>query len=328
MLVDTKGKFSLFCSSLILFFSCSKPIQHDELFSPYIQKFIATATERNHYIDLKEIDLRINFGALSHKYEGKCKPGKIKQIIINKIFWEKLDTLQRELLIFHELGHCILSRIHKNEIFPTGECKSIMDGKEDGFECSNNYYCPKWRAYYLDELFDSSQKSPDWYKAKASYFDVKKADKVIYNKPLKEVYEENKYGIIALPMLDLSKDLQIDLTSKIDTSSTGGLLINFADFIFSYNKKYKRINITKTNTKGSRNNFYYTNNFQLAPKHNRLTIRKEGSFIYFFVNKQLLHALENHLSNDLIFEELFLKNRIQIRGKGLSKQARLEIFEY
>lgn len=161
--------------------ACEKTIQHNEEFSPYIQKFLTAANTRNHNINLEKIDLRINFGKIDTHYEGKCKPGNVKQITINKILWNKLDTLQKELLIFHELGHCILGRTHKNEIFPTGECKSIMDGKEEGFECSNNYYCPKWRTYYLDELFNPMQKAPSWYKAQIPYFDIKKARKIIYD---------------------------------------------------------------------------------------------------------------------------------------------------
>ena len=320
----------MFNLSLLLsfVFSCSTPIEHDEQFTIYLNKFITEANSRNYKIDITKFDVRINFSDLKLEYEGKCKLGKIKQITINESLWQKLDTLQRELLIFHELGHCVLGRGHKNETFPTGECKSIMDGKEEDFECSNNYYCPYWKSYYLDELFNPEQKSPSWYKDQITYFDIKKAKKIIYDKTLSDVYKENKYGILSLPSLDFSKNIQIDLTSKFDTLSKGGMLINFKNFIFNYNKKSKRINIKKTNGKGSRNNFYYTNSFFLKEKQNRISIRKEGNYLYFLVNNKLLHTMQNYLSNDLKLEEPFLMKRMQIRGKILNADSRLSIFEY
>jgi len=313
-------------SVFLLLLSCKKPIQHNDEFTSYIQKFITAAVERNHKVDLKDIDLRINFGELDRHYEGKCKPGSIKQITINEILWNKLDTLQKELLIFHELGHCLLGRTHKNEIFPTGECKSIMDGKEDGFECSNNYYSSSWRTYYLNELFNPLQKIPSWYKAQIPYFGIEKASNIIYDKSLKEVFEENGVGIIAFPPIDFSKNFQIDLLTLLDTTSKGGLLISFKNLTFAHNSNSKRINIRKTNGKGSRNNFYYTNSWQLSS--NQLTIRKQDSFLHFFVNKKLLHTTENFLSNDPKLENSYLKNRLQIRARDKSAKARFSVFEF
>lgn len=71
------------------------------------------------------------------------------QVVINTLFWEILDDLEKEKLVFHELGHCILKRPHLDSIRDDGRCKSIM---HSGQKCSDNYSL-NTRSDYLDELF-------------------------------------------------------------------------------------------------------------------------------------------------------------------------------
>ena len=70
-------------------------------------------------------------------------------IVINTLFWEVLDELEKEKLVFHELGHCILNRPHLDEKRDDGHCRSIM---HSGQTCSDDY-TEVTRATYLDELF-------------------------------------------------------------------------------------------------------------------------------------------------------------------------------
>lgn len=61
--------------------------------------------------------------------------------------WRKTDRWQREQLVFHELGHCVLNRNHDNKTV-MGIQKSVM----------NHAVLPKdmyllHREYYLRELF-------------------------------------------------------------------------------------------------------------------------------------------------------------------------------
>lgn len=71
------------------------------------------------------------------------------RIVINTLFWEILDDLEKEKLVFHELGHCVLKRPHLDVLGEDGRCKSIM---HSGQKCSDNY-TQLTRAAYLDELF-------------------------------------------------------------------------------------------------------------------------------------------------------------------------------
>ena len=76
--------------------------------------------------------------------------------------WRHSETT-REILIFHELGHIFLERIHFNELLPNGDYASIMFG---GNWSILKYYSEDQtkRDYYINELFDPSTPVPDWSK--------------------------------------------------------------------------------------------------------------------------------------------------------------------
>lgn len=50
---------------------------------------------------------------------GRCieHDGGLRQILINPIEWLNLDFYEKEYLIFHELGHCLLDLEHDDETF-------------------------------------------------------------------------------------------------------------------------------------------------------------------------------------------------------------------
>ncbi|MDH3651716.1 MAG: hypothetical protein OEQ53_18675 [Saprospiraceae bacterium] len=70
-------------------------------------------------------------------------------ITINNLFWPILDDFDKEKLVFHELGHCVLFRSHLDVKTDDGFCKSIM---HSGQSCADNY-SSETRKQYLDELF-------------------------------------------------------------------------------------------------------------------------------------------------------------------------------
>lgn len=47
-------------------------------------------------------------------------------IVINPVLWKTMDSNHKELVILHELGHCVLKREHKINMFPHGCPRSIM----------------------------------------------------------------------------------------------------------------------------------------------------------------------------------------------------------
>ena len=55
------------------------------------------------------------------------------------------------MIVFHELGHCYLTRGHKDERKNNGTCASIM---RSGKAACMDFYTSDNRKEYLDELFD------------------------------------------------------------------------------------------------------------------------------------------------------------------------------
>lgn len=72
----------------------------------------------------------------------------LDKTFINRTEWDNLSHSFRELLLFHELGHSVLKRIHRNNDFLEDGCPdSIM------FWALNEDCYKKHKNRYLDELF-------------------------------------------------------------------------------------------------------------------------------------------------------------------------------
>jgi hypothetical protein len=145
---------------------------------PYIQKFTAEARLRGK--DITVSNLVVTFGPTSSgDVCGTCLPGpadpdgQVRIVLSNNPYcWEKISAEDREELVFHELGHCVLGRLgHRTDRLPNGDYASLMNGKETGLyaicqyaiggsgaDCDRRYR----RKYYLDELFDENTPPPDW----------------------------------------------------------------------------------------------------------------------------------------------------------------------
>jgi len=97
---------------------------------------------------------------------GICKPHiNNKEIQIKFDAWMNFNDKRKELLIFHELGHCQLNRDHLNTTFEI----TIEDGMKITCPTSIMYpmlmsdlqikYCyDKMHDYYINELFEMEQK--------------------------------------------------------------------------------------------------------------------------------------------------------------------------
>lgn len=51
---------------------------------------------------------------------------EVRTVLILRAYWEKASNLQKEQLIFHELGHCVLNLPHDASRNENGVPKSIM----------------------------------------------------------------------------------------------------------------------------------------------------------------------------------------------------------
>lgn len=138
---------------------------------PYIQSFRNEAQKRN--FTVSTANLIVTFGAIQREDVcGQCllESGKTPRIILRSdgYCWKNANENERECLIFHELGHCLLNRAHKMDLFPNGSFVSLMNPGDVTVYASCRYpiddECDKRprRSYYIDELFDPATPTPAW----------------------------------------------------------------------------------------------------------------------------------------------------------------------
>lgn len=118
----------------------------------YFYKFSDEAEKRGIVIDWAEENISTVLTKLDEGAVGQCltyEKGK-NLINIDLAYWNKSDPNEREFLIFHELGHCVLKRSHLNLSKSDGTCVSMMNSGESS--CHKNY-TSSTRENYLNELF-------------------------------------------------------------------------------------------------------------------------------------------------------------------------------
>ena len=140
--------------------SCAPPAgdvvaYKDPAIASYASRFVTEAWQRGRNTDLSK--LFMDFRTLSdQRRAGECVRVSGRGIIIrmNSTWWPlHLNDQERENVVFHELGHCVLNREHSSGI-----------DVELGIPASVMYPSPlppgvytRFRKYYVDELFRGSK---------------------------------------------------------------------------------------------------------------------------------------------------------------------------
>ena len=117
---------------------------------PFFSSFEKEAAKRGLIVDLRNAEIKGKLTKINGSAVGICTKQEMKEILIDREFWERSSRLSKELIVFHELGHCYLHKKHNNQIAANGTCESIM---RSGLGGCIDLYNPKTRADLLDELF-------------------------------------------------------------------------------------------------------------------------------------------------------------------------------
>ncbi len=128
-------------------------IETDAELQPYFDIFTKEASIRGITVDYEAARIE---GLLQNipnaNIQGQCfrNESKPRKVIIDVNYWSNATELEKQFIIFHELGHCFLDRDHLDTTEPTGICTSIMHSNPGAcpFEFTN-----LTRDNYLDELF-------------------------------------------------------------------------------------------------------------------------------------------------------------------------------
>jgi hypothetical protein len=83
---------------------------------------------------------------------GQCAKNidRLNELTIDRVFWNISTDMEKEFVIFHELGHCVLERGHLDIKDDNGNCLSIM---QSGLGNCERVYNEQNRTVLLDELF-------------------------------------------------------------------------------------------------------------------------------------------------------------------------------
>lgn len=90
-------------------------LQIDSPFQQYVSNFEQVSAEEGSPLTIT--DLVVSFGVTNSLNEtGVCEwaENETPRIIVNQRIWNTLSDYDRQEVIFHELGHCVLRRVHQN----------------------------------------------------------------------------------------------------------------------------------------------------------------------------------------------------------------------
>ncbi len=142
----------------LLFFGCQEEVEPDidpDLL-PYIESFILEANDRDFDLSIDSLGILVQFENISDpSVIGRCRRdenGNNESIAVDPVYWKLATELEKEYVMYHELGHCVLNRPHTTASDPNNICLSIME-PGTGELCTSNYN-ETTRAALLDELFD------------------------------------------------------------------------------------------------------------------------------------------------------------------------------
>ncbi len=126
----------------------------DAELAAYIAVFLEEAEMREVVIDLELLDIRAHIMNIQERnIVGQCYSysDNSKEIIIDENYWRDLNDMDKEYIMLHELGHCVLDRDHLNSKDQNGNCISIM---QSGTGACDKQYTDANRKKLIDELFN------------------------------------------------------------------------------------------------------------------------------------------------------------------------------
>ena len=267
-------------------------------FEPYVQEFLREAEKRGQSFDFRETGLSIQFSELPlNNANGRCFLGQYR-VEIDKVDWFSFSELFRSYLLFHELGHCALDRLHRNDKFDDGSWKSILKGDPfTGFDDRKPVpYFGFRRDYFIDELFDERLSDPDWGDITFDYDKDLERVEVSQTKPTESRLNERFSGITDDYEVEVAFDF-IDQRGIWTTLEWGAVGSNYYIQIvpdFGYYIGVK--------DDGFNNILHYRQDTDRANGRaiDNITIRQGDGFEQIFVNEQFVFHLDRQSQLDYV----------------------------
>lgn len=135
-------------------------LQVDSAFSDYVHNFEQVAAQEHQPLVIN--DLVVSFGDTPNLNEtGVCEwaENTTPTVIVNQRIWNTLNDYDKQEVIFHELGHCILRRVHQStEIMAYNNTMQIPESIMYPYRITGSVYRDNM-VHYNDELFLTSRRN-------------------------------------------------------------------------------------------------------------------------------------------------------------------------
>lgn len=119
----------------------------------YVNRFLQVAQEQGYNVSLD--NLIVDYERLSGNVIGVCYLGGVPKVGISESYWKRLavSNSDREQLMFHELGHCLLGRGHLDIMITSVDTRDpVPESIMRYMHFSADVYNKNW-IYYMKELF-------------------------------------------------------------------------------------------------------------------------------------------------------------------------------
>jgi hypothetical protein len=87
---------------------------------------------------------------------GVCEYSQLNKVSIDSAFWATASEIERKFLIYHELGHCVLNRVHRNDTADYQFCIGNLQLTKS--TCPTGY----WYDYQRPVSIMNAVIIPDW----------------------------------------------------------------------------------------------------------------------------------------------------------------------
>ncbi len=132
-----------------------KEVSIDQTFIDVVDDFVIESKVQKHAVVIDNLIIRFSSN-LEFKTKGECWDYNrgvdgTPTILVNSQAWPYESIVRRKIMLYHELGHCVLWRDHLDTYLPSGYVTSIMYS----FLQIDEVYLNNW-SYYMWELFKNN----------------------------------------------------------------------------------------------------------------------------------------------------------------------------
>lgn len=327
------SQFVIISSFFIGILSCDKSevatkANIDPAFTSYFNKFIEEGKKRGVIFTEEQQAITIQFSNLPKQYGAIGLTTHETKTIDIIPEWNNISEPNKEMGIFHELGHLMLNRSHSFRQLPNGEYGSLMWTLEGNIQpCVAPLFTGSIRKnYYYDELFNINTAAPDWASENITWKEpilnmVIKADSWNKNNTL-DALVNNSPNQVSYKILPTGMSLVVAKTQTVNSEFKLPLLTLFPTLNENPLQNYEVRMRYKLHGRGFELGWTPNNNTQTG--YSLISNSCTGDKNYFGIsNNQGGYFLNNKIIQNLNdFNDLVLQNkdnymRIWLNGKLL-----------